>query len=316
VGSARHSARLARATALLAALGGLLFGCVEDVDLGQFQAPAASAGSGVSGGSGSGGSGIDIGGAPSSGGAGSGGVGGCTQALCGGKIYQCGDCIDNDADGLTDSDDSQCLGPCDNTEDSFYGGIPGQNNSPCRQDCYFDSDTGPGNDDCYWSHRCDELSVPDTYPPSGDVQCEYDPATNVSGAPASCEGLAAEQSMMCAETCGPLVPNGCDCFGCCELPAGSGDFVWLGSNTDGSGSCSEETLGDPSACRPCTPVPSCFNACDECELCAGRLASDDTCAAPDDNVCGADYQPCGRPGQDPCSPDTYCITGCCITIPR
>ena len=31
----------------------------------------------------------------------------CTITPCGGKIYACGDCIDNDADGLVDSADTQ-----------------------------------------------------------------------------------------------------------------------------------------------------------------------------------------------------------------
>jgi hypothetical protein len=63
-------------------------------------------------------------------------------------------------------------------------------------------------------------------------------------------------------------------------------------------------------------VPSCFNACDPCELCAGRKEPDESCGTPDDNACGDDYQACGRVGQSACPPGTYCITGCCITIPK
>jgi hypothetical protein len=73
----------------------------------------------------------------------------CQIKTCQGKVYECGDCLDNDSDCRIDSSDDQCLGPCDNTENSFYGGIPGQNNAPCKQDCYFDADTGAGNDQCY-----------------------------------------------------------------------------------------------------------------------------------------------------------------------
>src|SRR5262245_51269925 len=36
-----------------------------------------------------------------------------------GRPPVCGDCIDNDGDGLTDLDDHECTHPCDGTEDSF-----------------------------------------------------------------------------------------------------------------------------------------------------------------------------------------------------
>ena len=44
---------------------------------------------------------------------------------CAGIVYQCGDSIDNDADGLLDADDPECLGPCDNSEDSYSPNLPG-----------------------------------------------------------------------------------------------------------------------------------------------------------------------------------------------
>ncbi len=289
-------------------------GCVEDVHLGDFLAQQAvdggAAGGGTGGNAASGGGTIGIGGTPD---AGSAGQGGCAITKCIDRIYQCGDCLDNDNDGTIDADDPLCLGPCDNTEDSFYGGIPGQNNSPCRQDCYFDQDTGPGNDDCYWSHRCDPLSVADAYPPSGDDRCVYDDSVSISGTAATCADLEAEQTPACLEYCAPVTPNGCDCFGCCELPAGSGDYVWLGSTAAGVGSCSDATLGDPEACRPCTPVPSCLNTCEDCELCVGRPQPAASCGG--ESTCG-DYQACGQPDQAPCPVGSYCITGCCILIPK
>src|SRR5262249_52372790 len=77
----------------------------------------------------------------------------CHYATCQGKVYACGDCADNDGDGRFDSDDPDCLGPCDNTESGALTlGIPGGNNAPCKADCYFDQDTGTGNDSCYWDH--------------------------------------------------------------------------------------------------------------------------------------------------------------------
>ena len=49
--------------------------------------------------------------------------GGCgnfcqVKACTNGNVYECGDCIDNDGDCGIDGKDTQCLGPCDNTEDS------------------------------------------------------------------------------------------------------------------------------------------------------------------------------------------------------
>src|SRR5262249_51732889 len=61
----------------------------------------------------------------------------CYIAPCQGKVYACGDCIDNDGDGLVDSMDPDCLGACQNNEAGFYGSIPGQNNAPCKSDCYW-----------------------------------------------------------------------------------------------------------------------------------------------------------------------------------
>ena len=57
--------------------------------------------------------------------------------LCGNKIYQCGDTIDNDDDGFIDLDDPECISPCDDDETTFKTELPGQNND-CKGDCYFD----------------------------------------------------------------------------------------------------------------------------------------------------------------------------------
>lgn len=257
-----------------------------------------------------------IGGA--SGGAADSGVpGSCEIATCQGHIYQCGDCLDNDGDGLSDAQDPECLGPCDNTEDSYYGGIPGQNNAPCRQDCYFDQDTGTGNDQCYWSHNCDPLSVPPLHSPSGDSKCAYDENVAIPGTDQTCAELEQAQTAACGDYCGPLTPNGCDCFGCCELPQGSGKYVWLGSVDSNVGSCDLASVDDPDKCRPCTPVPSCMNGCQECELCIGKTSLPDHCAEPDASTgqCAPGVQACGRPSQHACPAGTYCITGCCIAVP-
>jgi hypothetical protein len=224
-------------------------------DTGSAGGSTTSSGGGNVGGSGAGGD--------NTGGSGVGGLQPPTEvAECQGHIYECGDLIDNDGDGLLDNLDPDCLGPCDDTEDSYYGGIPGQAGPPCQVDCYFDQDSGAGNDDCYWDHRCDPLSTdPEYYPePENGAQCEFagdDYVVNPTGK--TCDTLLVEQSEACQNYCAPLVPNGCDCFGCCELPAGSGSFVWLGSeggvNDDGSTKfCDLDNVSNPAVCHPCTPV--------------------------------------------------------------
>ncbi len=88
---------------------------------------------------------------------------------------------------------------------------------------------------------------------------------------------------MCHSFCSPLTPNGCDCFGCCELPAGSGEYVFLGTlGSDGSPTCTlaAAEAGDHTACHPCTPVADCLNTCDHCELCLGRTTLPPDCFPP------------------------------------
>ena len=236
----------------------------------------------------------------------------CTVSACQGKVYACGDCLDNDGDCAVDAADTQCLGPCDNTEDSFFGGIPGQNNSPCKSDCYFDQDTGSGNDDCYWSHKCDPLEVGPSYPPEGS-QCAYNPNANIPGYPGSCSSAFATQSMTCTSYCGPLTPNGCDCFGCCAIP-GAPTTVWLGSeNPSGVGSCTLANLNDPTKCKPCTQVAACLNTCEHCEPCIGKPTLPPDCVAVE---CADGVQKCGLPGLPACAAGFTCITGCCQANPN
>lgn len=211
-------------------------------------------------------------GGTSTGGAGTGGAFVPIEVACVNQTYQCGDTLDNDGDGLIDSQDPDCLGPCDNTEDGYYGGIPGQPGPPCEVDCYWDSNSGSGDDDCYWSHQCDPNEAMPPGHPEPQNKCPYNLDANLSGTPLGCSDLYSAQSNVCASVCGPLTPNGCDCFGCCELPAGSGKYVWLGSEDEatGMGSCFADVIDDPTKCEPCEPVAGCLNDCDTCELCIGK----------------------------------------------
>lgn len=90
--------------------------CGDDVEMGKDSSGgAAGAGATASGGT----AGAD---AAVGGNAGSGGTGALptTTAACQGHIYECGDLVDNDNDGLIDSQDPDCLGPCDDTEGSYF----------------------------------------------------------------------------------------------------------------------------------------------------------------------------------------------------
>lgn len=274
-------------------------------------------------------------------------AGPCVPRACagGGGVAQCADCMDNDGDGLSDDRDPECLGPCDNTEGPILlTGVPGESGGRCRVDCYFDAGNGSGSDGCRWDHRCDPLSVAPNFPPEGS-SCPFDMGS-VGGM--TCPNT---QPAQCLNSCRPITPNGCDCFGCCTFPsirgrsaAAGGEFVWLGStNAAGEGTCTLAAAGDTQRCKPCTPVPSCFNDCGPCEVCLGRPVPPPECfpssmpdagvpgpdgsiTRPDSSVpvtdggtpamqCPAGIQACGLPGQAPCPANFYCTTGCCIPIP-
>jgi len=269
----------------------------------------------------------------------------CHTATCAGHgPYACGDCTDNDGDGLTDMGDPDCLGPCHDKEDLYMGCISGQKNQGCINDCYFDSDSGSGNDGCNWDHRCDPYGTDGS---EGD-RCPYASScgtcdlTGDIGAcvracdatppalPGTCAAMYDTQPAVCESYCGPLTPNGCDCFGCCELPSGSGQYVYLGSTSDNStqcvnGTCTREAAlaGDFTLCKHCTPVAACLNTCETCECCLGKDCNNlpaecqpDTappgCVPPQ---CAPDIQPCGVECTPPCPDQYYCNTGCCQRIP-
>jgi hypothetical protein len=232
----------------------------------------------------------------------------CVTATCQGQIYECGNCIDDDADCKVDSSDPDCWGPCDNNESGWNGEVPGQQNqSTCLvMDCYIDSNSGAGNDECYWSHSCDPLE------PSG---CTYNPEQSIPGTSGTCQSLLDEQLPACADYCGPLTPNGCDCFGCCDvtLDDASTVTVYLGTLDGAVGTCNLDVVEDPALCHPCTQVNGCLNTCEECEICLGQVELPPGC---EKQVCPEGIQPCGLAGQDPCPETLSCITGCCVPNPQ
>jgi hypothetical protein len=124
-------------------------GAMGNDDSGGAGGSGASSGDGASSGNGS------LGGTAGTGGpnGGAAGVGGSIGKIPIGTT-QCSDGKDNDGDGLIDSRDPECTGPLDNDEGSFATGIPGDNVDPKWQDCFFDGNSGGGDDGCRYSTGC------------------------------------------------------------------------------------------------------------------------------------------------------------------
>lgn len=236
----------------------------------------------------------------------------CEPVLCGAALQLCGDCIDNDGDGLVDAADPECLGPCDNDEASLVTGNRRGVNGSCRTDCYFDRNAGGGDDGCNWLYSCDPLSTSaNDFAPSGLPMCEYD-------ASASACTMSEGALSACNQGCLPLTPNGCDCFGCCELPAGSGIHVWLGAPEVADGSCNLDDPLGPNGCPRCTPVDACRNPCEACELCVGKPELPASCGAGGQPLpsCPSSQRPCAPAQGIQCGQLEYCITGCCAPLPQ
>jgi hypothetical protein len=203
--------------------------------------------------------------------------------LCGAHACACSDGLDNDGDNAFDGFDPECTGAFDDFEDSFATGRHGEEQIKQRQDCFYDTNSG-GGDGCGRA-RCCSLLEPNTPGNSTCRDCAVDPR--------------------CTTVCGPLVPNGCDCFGCCG--------VWRdGVVTNiliGSASCTLSELGDPDKCTRCIPAPDCQNPCGACEQCPGRTVDDLSLACAGYTCEGG--QTCKGSGD--CGTLGYCQHGCCIT---
>jgi hypothetical protein len=297
--------------------------CTEPVQLGRELGASGAGTAGASGeagaaGGGASGSGGGAGEFPLGGDGGSAGAGPapappdagpCTPVACGGAPRACGDCDDNDGDSWIDASDPDCLGPCDDSEEELFNGTAITVGGSCRADCYFafDGNSGSGDDGCGWSYRCDPGSVAPSFSPTERDMCGHEPTLDL------CDTGGAA-FVACQQNCLPLTPNGCDCFGCCELPAGSGSFIWLGSGLD-RGDCELSTSADPTLCRPCTPVSECQNPCEECELCVGKSELPAECAGSGGPVCPENVRACDPRTSAGCSELEYCITGCCVPVP-
>jgi hypothetical protein len=285
---------------------------------------SGNAGGGNGGGAGgnagaAGGAAGNAGGTNGGGAGGTSGAGGTASAGCPVSPSACTDGIDNDGDGKIDSADPECVGACDNDEGTFATGISGDNIDACKQDCFFDGNSGMGDDGCEWNLKCDPAN-PGAHAAKA---CPYEP--NFHNCPKT-------QSDQCIKNCQRLTPNGCDCFGCCAIT-----FNGKTANVLLVPSCKADLLGDPNACPPCTQQTSCLNTCGKCEVCVGKPAPDPDCVIPpaagadagvaDGGIVAGDAgtppppageAPCAPgvtycgPGGSACAAGAVCLTGCCL----
>jgi hypothetical protein len=264
-----------------------------------------------------------------------------------GSGTQCSDCVDNDTDGFIDGFDPQCSGPLDRLEDSFATGIPGDNMDATYQDCFFDGDSGGGNDGCS-QHVCCLLQAGGSTPNTNDdvSQCmALAPQSNYAKYDRSkCYQPFGNVPVptKCTMNCGPLAPPGCDCFGCCTVcDAGGCRDVVL--NPAVSPNCTQDTISNngpdnvdntgDEPCKRCVQVtncgstecaaPTCTDANNPscCTPCPGQCTDPNnlsTCNPPlpahcnNQTECPTGYQACAADMS--CPAGTYCQSDCCVGI--
>lgn len=242
------------------------------------------------------------------------------QVLCGTGPCACSDGLDQDTDGLIDLADPECVSAWDNDEATFATGISGDNRDDACQDCFFDGNSGSGNDGCRIPSSC--LT-----------------AGNPSSGQGSCNSCTA--SAQCKNFCQAYTPNGCDCFGCCGVQLGSN----IVKNVLLSAGCSIDG-NNLTGCMECVPSVSCVNTCGRCELCPGKTLADlpagcgstttpgsdggvpgggdsgivggggdaGTPPGPPTPTCDQGEARCGA-GLPACAFDQSCNFGCCILTP-
>jgi hypothetical protein len=208
----------------------------------------------------------------------------------GGVVTECTDCLDNDNDGRADGFDIECISPADDKEGSFATGISGDNKDGTWQDCFFDGDSGAGNDGCRFNTCC-----------------------LLGNCPAGFDCSITEE---CKTKCAPAAPPGCDCFGCCEVCIATGCYTVV-INPAVAPLCDESVVADPTKCPVCTLNTVCTGGdCggENCVLCPGQDPSTlpSTCN-PEMPVCPpTSVGTCVRSSD--CNDDAYaCINGCCVT---
>jgi hypothetical protein len=221
---------------------------------------------------------------------------GADAAPCIATASQCANCSDDDGDGKIDGFDPECTSLADNDEATFATGIAGDNGNTSRQDCFFDDNSGSGDDTCDL-HVCCDLDVC----PNGLPGPPYDPSECAAGVGATC-----------IARCTLLVPPGCDCFGCCTIcdRNGCADIYVHPLIAPG---CNGDSIHDDTRCPACTKQPSCETPCggDTCILCPGQNPDDlpASCAA---RACPQGKPPCAQSSE--CAGGGYCAEGCCLSL--
>jgi hypothetical protein len=216
----------------------------------------------------------------------------------------CSDCIDNDADGQIDSADTECTTPGDDDEGSFGTAIPGDNGDPVQQDCFFDGNSGGGDDGCQ-IHVCCILGVPNA------AQCPISPVTyNPNNCPPPIGTRALPST--CVGGCGSKAPLGCDCWGCCTVCEPTvGTCVDILIHPETSPTCDATTVTDPMRCTRCVKSAQCGRPCGGCVLCPGQTVSMLPAACGGVPTCPAGISSCAAAS---CPNGTYCdeSSKCCI----
>jgi hypothetical protein len=154
---------------------------------------------------------------------------------------ECNNCLDDDNDGTIDSFDIECTSAIDDDEGSFATGIPGDNMDATWQDCFFDGNSGGGDDGCRFNTCC--LTRPT------DPACEAE-----NGGPCTA-------TQECRDNCAPLVPPNCDCFGCCTFCDGAG-CVDIVVNPAIAPNCDGDVIHDPNLCPVCVKSTACGTVCE------------------------------------------------------
>jgi len=215
---------------------------------------------------------------------------------------QCNNCVDDDRDGNIDGFDIECTGLIDDDEDSFATGINGDNMDLVNQDCFFDGNSGAGDDRCN-RHVCCLLGLTEQACDDGGYDSNFDPVADCPVQDADCIG-----------NCGGLTPPGCDCFGCCTVCDAAG-CVDIYINPVVAPNCDDDSIHDPGACPVCEPSVECGSECpidtSDCILCPGEdeSALDPSCTATE---CPGGATVCA--GTSDCGPDEFCSSGCCIFV--
>ncbi len=208
-------------------------------------------------------------------------------------LTECSDCIDNDGNGLVDGFDPTCVSPDDRTEGEFTTEIPGDGTNTDWLDCWFDGNSGGGDDGCR-VHICCMLNECPV-----ELQQHY-----VS------EECVGDLSQNCIDNCLQYVVPGCDCFGCCTVCSGGACHdIFIGTPMNFP-TCTLDQFENPELCPPCTLNEGCANPCnpDDCELCPGMTEEDlpDHCTQA---ACGEGVQECLLSTE--CPETYYCAVGCC-----